>query len=326
MNLVHARDVALARHIGVDFQDCRPGLRADGSIGGHSGPISLNWRACATPRRQSDPHARRSRKSARRRPPADRRASLTASGDIAPGRATRSASPIPLAAEPIASAPILRRTVRDVGAPAVERDGLEHDVARRSVDQWLRDHEHRHAGRMIGALDERQPGDDLRRVRRRKLGPPGAGPRAPVDREHAEIADRLADRADHLARAEMRHAGRREPEVKTRRIPHRGVAARHVGVNPVGRLNIGESRDDHPPDALDGVERQKPAMPLDKRPHHRGFARGTERRTPALTRLDLDQRVDDAPSRHEKLVHFRIDSVDLHSEIGEGRLRRLGHG
>ena len=150
-------------------------------------------------------------------------------------------------------------------------------------------------------------------------GPPSTAnmPRSPTE---------LADRADHLARPEMRHAGRREPEVKTRRIPHCGVASRHVGVNAVGRLNIGEGRDDHPPDALDRVERQKPTMPLDKRAHHRGFPRGTERRTPALTRLDLDQLVDDTPSRHEKLVHFRVDTVDLHSEIGEGRLRWLGHG
>jgi hypothetical protein len=25
-------------------------------------------------------------------------------------------------------------------------------------------------------------------------------------------------------------------------------------------------------------------------------------------------------------MHLRIDAVDFHSEVGEGRLRRLGHG
>ena len=84
-------------------------------------------------------------------------------------------------------------------------------------------------------------------------------------------------------------------------------------MNAVGRLNIGEGGNDHPPDALDGVERQKAPMPLDKRAHHRGFPRGAKRRTPALTGLDLDQSVDDAPSLHQELVHLRVDPVDLHS-------------
>ena len=124
----------------------------------------------------------------------------------------------------------------------------------------------------------------------------------------------------------MRHAGRGEAKVKARRVPHCRVAARHVDVNAVGRLDIGESRNDHPPDAFDGIERQTTPMPLDDRAHHRGFPRGTKRRTPSLTGLDLDQLVNDAPSLDEELVHLRVDAIDLDSEIGESRLRRLGHG
>src|ERR1700722_4802853 len=144
--------------------------------------------------------------------------------------------------------------MRDVGAPAIERDRLEHDVARRPVDQWLRYHEHRQPRGVIGALDERQSGDDLRRLWRREPRPPGASPWSPVDGEHAEIPNGLTDGPDHLASPEMRRARGREPEMKARRVPHRGVAARYVDVDPVGRLDIGEGRDDHSPDALDGVE------------------------------------------------------------------------
>ena len=59
----------------------------------------------------------------------------------------------------------LAQGVGDVRAPSIERNQLEHDVARRPIDQWLRDHEHWHARRMVGALDERQTCDDLRRIR-----------------------------------------------------------------------------------------------------------------------------------------------------------------
>jgi hypothetical protein len=50
------------------------------------------------------------------------------------------------------------------------------------------DREHRQSRRMILALDERQPGDDLRRVVRFERGPPGAVGRARRHRNEAEVA------------------------------------------------------------------------------------------------------------------------------------------
>ena len=101
---------------------------------------------------------------------------------------------------------------------------------------------------------------------------------------------------------------------------------RHVDMDAVGRLDIGESRDDDAPDALDGVERQKTPMALDKRAHHRGFPRRAKRRAAALPRLDLDQTVDDAgPAPSAARASLRINSVDLDAQIGESRFRWLGH-
>src|ERR1700722_5592696 len=134
----------------------------------------------------------------------------------------------------------LAQGMGDVGAPAIERHRLEHDVARRPVDQWLRDHEYRQARGVIGALDERQPGNDLRRFRQREPRPPGARSWAPVDREHAKITDRIVNRADDLTSPKMWRARSCEPEMKARRVSHRGVAARYVDVDAVGRLEIGE--------------------------------------------------------------------------------------
>src|ERR1700733_4350472 len=93
---------------------------------------------------------------------------------------------------------------------------------------------------VIGALDERQPGNDLWGLRRRELRPPGTGARTPVHGEHAEIADRIANRADDLASPKMWRARSCEPEMKARRVSHRGVAARYVDMDAVGRLDIGE--------------------------------------------------------------------------------------
>src|ERR1700729_315346 len=134
----------------------------------------------------------------------------------------------------------LAQGMRDVEAPAIERDRFEHDFARRPVEEWLRDHEYRQARGVIGALDERQPGNDLRGLRRRELRPPGTGARTPVHGEHAEIADRIANRADDLASPKMWRARSCEPEMKARRVSHRGVAARYVDMDAVGRLDIGE--------------------------------------------------------------------------------------
>ena len=69
---------------------------------------------------------------------------------------------------------------------------------------------------------------------------------------------RLRDRARSPRAAPMRRAGHGEAEMEARGIADRRVAARDVDMNGVGRLDIGEGRDDDPPDALDRVERQRP--------------------------------------------------------------------
>ena len=147
--------------------------------------------------------------------------------------------------------------------------------------------------------------------------PPGAGADAAVEREHAKIARAARHRLDHAAGAVMRHAGNGEAEMEARGIAHRRVAARHVDMDRIIRLNIGEGRDDDAPDALDRVERQQAAMALGERAHHRGLARRPEGRAAALARLDRDQPVDDPAALHQQFVHRRVDPVDLDAEIGK---------
>ena len=78
----------------------------------------------------------------------------------------------------------------------------------------------------------------------------------------------------------------------------------------VGRLNVREGGDDHPPDALGGVERQDAAMSLDQPAHHLGFARRPECRSGFLGALGADQPVDDLAALDEKRMHCRVDPID----------------
>ncbi len=97
-------------------------------------------------------------------PPAERRAALTASGRIVPGRATSRARPTAFAAEPITSAPMVCKTSKIIDPPAIEHDGLQNNVARTAVRQRIRHDKNRHARRMIRTLHEWQTSDHLRRV------------------------------------------------------------------------------------------------------------------------------------------------------------------
>ena len=71
-------------------------------------------------------------------------------------------------------------------------------------------------------------------------------------------------------------SGTVKPKWKPLAVAHRRLAGGEVGMDAKRRLHKSERRDDHPPDALDRVERQDAAVPLDQRPHHVGLARRAE--------------------------------------------------
>jgi hypothetical protein len=95
------------------------------------------------------------------------------------------------------------------------------------------------------------------------------------------------------------------------------------------RLHVGEGRNDDPPNALDGVERQDTFVAIHQPAHHVGFARRAEGGTGLLRLLRGDQAVDDLAALHEEPVHRLIDAVDLAPQLGQRRCLsagRLRHG
>ena len=112
------------------------------------------------------------------------------------------------------------------------------------------------AGRMVGALDERQPRDDLRRGVEFERGPPGAAarggeagtrPRSPFD----------SDTASTTPAAPMCGTnGTVKPKWKRALSRIAASPAERSACTRERRLHIGEGRDDDAPDALGGVERQ----------------------------------------------------------------------
>ena len=87
---------------------------------------------------------------------------------------------------------------------------------------------------------------------------------------------------DHADGAEMRHHRHGEAEMEALAVADRRFAAADVDMHGVGRLHVGEGRDDDAPDALDGVDRQPAGMALDDGAQHRGLARRPERGAAAL--------------------------------------------
>ena len=126
--------------------------------------------------------------------------------------------------------------------------------------------------------------------------------------------------------------------MEPRGIAHHGIAGGEIGMHRERRLHIGEGRDDHAPNALDGIERQHAAVTLDQPPHHLRFARRAERGADFLRLLDGNQRIDDVTALHQQPMHRLIDAIDLAPQVlqrgalrrrlGDLRLggRRLRHG
>ncbi len=170
---------------------------------------------------------------------------------------------------------------------------------------------------MIGAFDERQPGDDFRRGGKFERRPPGSGAGNGEGGNEAEIAFRFGHRLDHARRAHMRHERRGEAEMEARGIAHRGVAGGEIGMHRERRLHVGEGRNDDAPDALDGVERQVAVMAFDQTAHHLGLAGGPEGGAGLLRFLHRDQGVDGFAALHQQRMHGRVDAVELAPQIGE---------
>ncbi len=184
-------------------------------------------------------------------------------------------------------------------------------------------------GRVIGALDERQSRDDLRRGVEFERRPPRTGAGGSEGGDEAEIAARCRHGFDHARRAHMRLERHGETEMKSRGIAHQRIAGRQVGMHGKRRLHIGESRNDDPPDALDGIERQVAVMAADQPAHHVGLARGAKGRAYFLGLFHRDQAVDDLTALHQQLVHRGIDAIDVAPYVGERQVllaRRFWHG
>ena len=144
----------------------------------------------------------------------------------------------------------------------------------------------------------------------------------------AEIALRFADGFYDARSAHMRHERHRKAEMETRGIAHQRIAGGKIGMDGERRLHIGEGRNDDPPNALGGIERQVAVMALDQPAHHLGFARWPKSGAGFFGLLDRDQVVDDLAALDQELVHLFVDAVDFLPQIGErfGCVWRGGFG
>ena len=102
-----------------------------------------------------------------------------------------------------------------------------------------------------------------------------------------------------------------EAEMESRGIAHQRIAGGQIGMHRKRRLHIGESRNDHAPDALGGIKRQIAVMAPNEPAHHVGLTRGAEGGTGFLRLLDRDQMVDDLAALDQELVHRLVDAIDL---------------
>ena len=177
-------------------------------------------------------------------------------------------------------------------------------------------HEHRQAGRMVGALDERQPRDDLGRVVAFERGPPRARP-APRRPARGRDRPRGRNRRDHAGGAHVGHERHREAEMEARGIAHRASPAERSACTENGactKVKVAMMTRQ----MLSTVSSGR--MPLWRSTSRRIMSAsraGPERRAGFLRLLDRDQRVDDVAALHQQAVHRLVDAVDLAAQVGE---------
>ncbi len=210
-----------------------------------------------------------------------------------------------------------RDRVPDAVPPAVDRNAVDQDLRGGCRGGRHGEHEDGHAGGMVGPFHEGQARDDLRRIGSDEAAPPGPGPGAAVQPHEAEVGPGARHRLDHRGGTGTGQERHGIAEMEPRRIAHRSVAGRNVGVDVVGGLHVSERRDDDAPDAFDRVERQPAAVALRDVAHHGGLAIGPERRASARPGFDGDQAVDDGAALDQALVHGGIDAIDLDPEIAQ---------
>ena len=108
--------------------------------------------------------------------------------------------------------------------PTGDTQAPDFGLGHHGVGRHARDHEDRQTGRVIGALDERQPGNDFRRGFELEGRPPRPGAGDGESGDEAEIAFGSGDRLHDVRRSEMRHQWHREAEVEARDVAHESIA------------------------------------------------------------------------------------------------------
>ena len=246
-------------------------------------------------------------------------AAVISSSSRPAGSDTSSAAPSKARSGTARNRPARRQRARRRRAPAGDAHAPDRDLGHHGFGGGARDGEHRQAGRMVGALHERQPGDDLGRARRirapstrgRRRRPASAGtrPRSPFDSETASTTP---------AAPICGTKGTVKPKWKRAESRISRVARREIGMHRERRLHIGEGGDDDPPDAFGGVERQDAVMAL--RPGGASSpprAPGGRRSRISCASLTAISRSMISPRSHQQAVHGLVDAVDLLAQVGE---------
>ena len=101
-----------------------------------------------------------------------------------------------------------------VAAPAGDAHAPGLDLGRHGIGGGAGDDEHRQGGRMVVALHEGQPGDDLGCALEFERVPPGAGMGRGEGRHEAQIASQFRHRGDDAGGAHMGMNGTVKPKWK----------------------------------------------------------------------------------------------------------------
>ena len=208
-------------------------------------------------------------------------------------------------------------------APAGDAHAPHRDFGRHGVGGDAREHEHRQGGRMVGALDEGQPRDDLGRGVEFERAPPRAGAGDGERRHQAEIAFRFGHRLrPRRPRPYARTNGTVKPKWKR--------AESRISASPADRSACTENG----ACTKVKVEMMTRQMLSTVSSGRMPLWRSTSRRIISASRagrnaepvscvlLGRDQPVDDLAALHQQAVHRLVDAVDLLAQFGErGRFR-----